>query len=280
MAVKIVVDSTSDIDAGRAAKYDITVVPLTVSFGDKEYQDGVDLDNKTFYEKLVSSPVVPKTSTPSVGLFESAYRAAIKAGATGILSIHISGALSGTLNTASIAANTVQAETGVPIKTFDSRTVSAGFGLPAMRAAERATKGESLDDLMAYAQRAVQDSKTYFVLDTLEYLEKGGRIGRAKAVFGAMLKIKPILCIRDGEVAALENARTRSKALARVAELVREAGNISCMALAASDDATDAEMTAAVKQVYQGDIEHFKLGAVIGTYAGPRAAGLFVSPNC
>jgi DegV family protein with EDD domain len=280
VAVKIVVDSTSDIDAGRAAKYDITVVPLTVSFGDKDYQDGVDLDNKTFYEKLVSNPVVPKTSTPSVGLFESAYRAAIKAGATGILSVHISGALSGTLNTASIAANTVQTETGIPIKAFDSRTVSAGFGLPAMRAAERAAKGESLDDLVAYVQRAVQDSKTYFVLDTLEYLEKGGRIGRAKAVFGAMLKIKPILCIKDGEVAALENARTRSKALTRVAELVRAAGNINCMALAASDDATDAEMTEAVKQVYQGTIEHFKLGAVIGTYAGPRAAGLFVSPNC
>ncbi|HKD75607.1 MAG TPA: DegV family protein, partial [Ktedonobacterales bacterium] len=184
------------------------------------------------------------------------------------------------LNTASIAANTVQTETGVPIKTFDSRTVSAGFGLPAMHAAERAAKGESLDDLVAYAQRALQDSKTYFVLDTLEYLEKGGRIGRAKAVFGAMLKIKPILCIKDGEVAALENARTRSKALTRVAELVRAAGNINCMALAASDDATDAEMTEVVKQAYQGDIEHFKLGAVIGTYAGPRAAGLFVSPNC
>ena len=283
MAVHVVVDSTSDIDHERAQQSDITVVPLTVSFGDENFRDGVDLDNKAFYEKLAKSPVLPKTSTPSVTAFEEAYRAAIKNGATGILSIHLTGALSGTLNAATLAAENLRQEAlnknkvPVPISLIDSRTVSAGFGMPAVVAARRAASGESLETLTAYVQGLFDRSHNYFVLDTLEYLEKGGRIGKAAAVFGTMLNIKPILSMRDGVVVPFERVRTRTKALARVGELIRSLGDIEFLGIAASDDLTGQEMTAIVRQSFPGEIEIFKLGAVIGTYAGPRATGVFAN---
>lgn len=275
MTVHIVVDSTSDIDKEHAQRYGITVVPLTVSFGDQDYLDGVTLGNAEFYQKLATSVDLPKTSTPSITQFEDAYTNAIKAGATGILSIHLSGALSGTLNTATLAAQTVRDKTKVPITLIDSRTVSAGFGYPAMLAAERAKSGASLDELAAYVQTLLDHGKSYFVLDTLDNLQKGGRIGKASAVFGMMLSIKPILGIRDGEVVSLERIRTRAKALNRIIDLVKEQP-IQHLALAASDDATAQEFAAMLHTFYPGEIPYFKLGAVIGTHAGPRAVGLFV----
>ncbi len=274
MTVRIVVDSTSDLGAERAAKYDVAMVPLIVSFGDQDFRDGIDLDNKAFYEKLVKSTTLPKTSAPSVGACVDAFRAQIKAGATGVLSLTITGALSGTLNSATLAAQTVSAESGVPIRIIDSRTVSVGIGYVALLAAQRAAEGASLDDVAAYSQSLFDRSKLFFVLDTLEYLEKGGRIGRAKAVFGTILNIKPILTIKDGEVHPLESARSRGKALARIAELMQAMKPLDHVALAASDDETAAQILEVVQPVFDQPIEVFKLGAVIGTYAGPRAGGI------
>jgi DegV family protein with EDD domain len=193
VTIHLVTDSTSDIEQERAAEHGITVVPLTVDFGGQTYRDGIDLDNKAFYAKLASSSVLPKTSTPSVEAFRAAYEKAIADGATAILSVHISGALSGTLNTATLAANQLTEErerakkAAVPIRLIDSRSVSAGFGYPVLLAAERAKAGASLDDLAAFVLRISEGSKTLFLLDTLEYLQKGGRIGAAQAVIGTML---------------------------------------------------------------------------------------------
>ncbi len=285
MTIHLVTDSTSDIEQTRAAAQGVTVVPLTVDFGSQTYRDGVDLDNKAFYEKLASSAVLPKTSTPSVEAFRTAYEQAIANGATGILSVHISGALSGTLNTATLAANQLTEDRdhakkpAVPIRLVDSRTVSAGFGYPVLLAADRAKAGASLDDLATFVQRISEGSKTLFLLDTLEYLQKGGRIGTASAIFGTMLSIKPILGIRDGLVVPVERVRTRGKALTRMGELVRAIGPIEYMALAASDDGAATDLLNVIKPVYDGHIEQFKLGAVVGTHAGPHAAGVFVMPQ-
>jgi DegV family protein with EDD domain len=285
VTIHLVTDSTSDIEQERAAEHGITVVPLTVDFGGQTYRDGIDLDNKAFYAKLASSSVLPKTSTPSVEAFRAAYEKAIADGATAILSVHISGALSGTLNTATLAANQLTEErerakkAAVPIRLIDSRSVSAGFGYPVLLAAERAKAGASLDDLAAFVLRISEGSKTLFLLDTLEYLQKGGRIGAAQAVIGTMLSIKPILGLRDGVVVPVERVRTRGKALARMGELVRAIGPIEYMALAASDDGAAADLLTIVKPIYTGHVEMFKLGAVVGTHAGPHAAGLFVMPQ-
>ncbi len=283
MTVHLVTDSTSDIDHARATELGITVVPLVVDFGGQTYRDGIDMDNHTFYQRLATSPVMPKTSTPDVGTFRDAYEAAIKAGATGILSVHISGALSGTLNAATLAANQLTEDRQrarqpeVPIRLVDSRNVSAAFGYPVMLTAQRARDGESLDALVAYVQHLTENTKLYFLLDTLEYLQKGGRIGAARAVMGNVLSIKPILGIRDGVVVSLESVRTRSKALARMAEIAASAGEIEAFALAASDDAAADDLLKVVRPAYGGHIEQFRVGAVIGTYAGPHAAGMFIT---
>ncbi|MBA3825599.1 MAG: DegV family protein [Ktedonobacterales bacterium] len=284
MTVHVVTDSTSDIDHARATQLGITIVPLIVDFSGQTYRDGVDMDNHTFYQRLATAAQMPKTSTPDVGTFRDTYEQVIKDGATGIVSVHISGALSGTLNAATLAANQLTEDRqrarqpAVPIRLIDSRTVSAGFGYPVILAAERARNGDSLDAVGDYVQRLADSSKTYFLLDTLEYLQKGGRISAIQAGVGAMLSIKPILGIRDGIVVSLERVRTRSKALARMGELVA-AGNVESLALAASDDGAAEDLLKVVRPVYDGHIEQFRLGAVIGTYAGPHAAGLFVIPK-
>jgi DegV family protein with EDD domain len=285
MTIHVVTDSTSDIEQDRAAQAGITVVPLTVDFGNETYRDGIDLDNVTFYKKLATSPVPPKTSTPSIEAFREAYEKAVAHGAKEILSVHISGALSGTLNTATLAAkqlNEDRERAKKPPITFemvDSRTVSAGFGYPVLLAAQRAKDGASLPDLAAFVRRISEGSKTFFLLDTLEYLQKGGRIGKAAEIFGTLLSIKPILAIHDGTVVPLERVRTRNKALVRMGELVRTIGPIEYIALAASDDGAANDLLAVVQPIYDGHIEQFKLGATVGTHAGPHAAGLFVMPK-
>jgi DegV family protein with EDD domain len=281
VAVHIVVDSTSDLDPERARANNITVVPLKVAFGDDVYRDGIDIDNQTFYARMAKAPVLPVTSTPPIDAFQDAYTQAVANGATGILSIHLSGALSGTLNTAMLAAQQLKdaGKLPIPIELVDSRTVSAGFGYPALLAAQKARDGASLADLKTFVDDLFARGKTYFVLDTLENLKRGGRIGAASAIFGTMLSIKPILAIKDGQVVPLERVRSRSKALARVGELVQALGPIEYMALARSDDVAGAELAAAITPIFSGHIEYFELGAVIGTHAGPHAAGLFVTPK-
>jgi DegV family protein with EDD domain len=286
VAIHIVTDSTSDINQTTAAQYGITVVPLIVDFGGQAFRDGIDIDNKTFYDKLAHSSELPKTSTPSIEAFRDAYETAIKNGATGILSVHISTALSGTLNTATLAATQLNSDRAdqkkepIPFEFVDTRNVSAGFGYPVLLAADRLRQGNSnLSELATFVRALVENVQSFFLLDTLEYLQKGGRIGKASAIMGTMLNIKPILGIRDGGVVPLERVRTRSKALVRMGELAREVGAIEYMALAASDDSAAEELLAIVRPTYNGHIELFKLGATIGTHAGPHASGLFVIPK-
>ncbi len=277
MAVHIVVDSTADLSLEQQHANNITSVPLIVSFGDEDFRDGVDLDNPTFYAKLARATTLPTTGAPSPDSFRSAYNGAIDRGATGILSIHLTGALSGTLNVASSIAAEVTAARKVPIHLLDSRTLSAGFGLPAILAAQRARDGASLEDLVAFTQNFLDRGHSFFLLDTLENLQRGGRIGKASAVLGTMLSIKPILAIRDGVIVPVERVRTRSKALTRIGELVQAVGPIETIALAMADEAAGNDMRAVVKPFYDRPMETFRLGAVIGTHAGPHAAGLFVT---
>jgi DegV family protein with EDD domain len=268
------VDSTADIPAERARELGISVVPLMVLFGEQAYRDGIDLGAAEFYAKLTSTPTMPTTSAPAPAHFEQAYRDAIATGATGILEISISSALSNTYAAAKHAAETVTADTRVPIEVVDSRTVSMGFGLPAVTVAEQARQGMRLAELKARAESILNRVRLYATLDTLEFLQRGGRIGRAQAIAGTLLSMKPILQVRDGQVLPLERVRTRGKAMERIGQVVEQLGPLEAMAIVGSDEASRQMLVETVQRFWSGPIATAGLGPVVGTHAGPGAAGV------
>jgi len=276
VTVRIVTDSTADLAPEQVRELGITVVPLTVFFGDQAYRDGVDLDNQRFYALLASSKVMPRTSQPSVADFEETYRRLFAEGAEAILSVHISAALSGTFNAASLAAENVRAETGKRIEVVDSRQVSAALGLPLLTVAQAARAGKSLGELNTMLQEMLPRVRLIGVLDTLEFLQRGGRIGRAQQLMGTLLNVKPLIMVRDGVVVPLENVRTRTKAYERVAQLVARLGPLEDLVIAESNAEVGEQLAAALKHVYTRPIVHYRLGAVLGTHAGPGVAGVIV----
>lgn len=274
MAVRILVDSTADIPPQRARELGIEVAPLTVEFGDESFRDGVDLDGPSFYRKLANSPKVPTTSTPPPALFEERYRKLVSEGATGILAMHIGSALSATYSVSRKAADEVTAATGVPIEVIDSKQVSAGFGLPAEIVAEEARNGASLAQVKAHAEELLARIHLVAVLDTLTYLQRGGRIGKSSALLGALLNIKPLLEVKEGEVLPLEKQRTRARAQGRIGEIIGALGPLEAVAIAQSDDAVGQQLQQIVRGFWSGAIETFSLGPVVGTHAGPGAGAV------
>jgi DegV family protein with EDD domain len=271
LTVRIVTDSTADLGPDQARKLGITIVPLTVFFGDQAYRDGVDLDNQRFYSLLATSKAMPRTSQPAVTDFEAAYRHAFGEGVDAILSVHISAALSGTFNAASLAAETVRAETGKRIEVVDSRLVSLALGLPLIAVARAAQDGRSLDELTSMVHDRLARVRLIAVLDTLEFLQRGGRIGRAQQLLGTLLNVKPLVTVRDGVVVPLGKARTRAKAYEQVVELVSKLGPLEELAIAESNAEVGEQLGAALKAVASRPLDHYRLGAVLGTHAGPGA---------
>jgi DegV family protein with EDD domain len=276
MSFCVVVDSTADIPRARAERLGIAVVPETVLFGDQAFLDGIDLDGPAFYKKLATSPVMPTTSAPSPGLFEDTYRRLVRDGASGILSLHIASGLSATCTAARAAAEVITAESGVPVEVVDSGSVSAGFGLPAELVAARgqADPTLSLADLKAYAGSLCQRTHVFAALETLEFLQRGGRIGRARALMGTLLNMKPLLAVEAGQVLPLENVRTRAKAYDRLGERVAQLGQLEALAVVETDPAAAEQLHAVLRRSWSGTIETFPLGPVVGTHAGPGAAGV------
>jgi DegV family protein with EDD domain len=274
VTVRILVDSTADIPPARARELQIEVVPLTVLFGDQSFQDGVDLDGPAFYVKLSTSPVMPTTSTPPPALFEERYRKLIGEGATGILALHIGSALSGTISVSTAAARNVSDDTGVPIEVLDSRSVSGGYGLPAEIVAREAQTGKGLPELKAHAESLLDRVRVIAVLDTLEFLQRGGRIGRTQAMLGTLLNFKPLIEVRDGQVLPLERVRTRSKALERMGQILAALGSLEAVAVVASNENIIPDFERVAQTFWNGPIERFSLGPVVGTHAGPGAGGI------
>ncbi len=276
MAVRILVDSTADIPRERAQQLGIEVVPLIVLFGEEQYRDGIDLTADAFYQKLASSPIFPTTSAPAPGVFEEAFRKLFAEGADGVLAIILGGELSATHGNALQAARVVAAETGKPIEVVDSGTVSGGFGMPAEIIAAEARQGASLADLKAHAQSLLSRVHLYCALDTLEYLQRGGRIGRARQLIGSLLNVKPVLEVRASHVLPVENVRTRSKAQERVGHLAASHAPIEAMAIVESSPQVGEQFTAVARSFYDGPIYHYTLGPVVGAHAGPGAGGIVV----
>ena len=273
MAVQVVTDSTSDISPDEAGGLGVRVVPALVAFGDDVFRDRVDITPSEFYARLVTSREFPKTSQPSVEAFASVYRE-VAAEGHDIASIHVSSKLSGTLNSASIASETSELETRVEL--VDSYTAGVGLRAVVEAAAERARAGAPLEEVTAAARSVMARNRVVVTLDTLEFLQKGGRIGRASALLGSALRIKPLIHIDGGEVAPFDRVRTRSKAVRRLEEVALEDRTIETLFVIYSDnDASAAELVEHVTpHLPHTRIEVIQTGPTVGAYLGPNALGI------
>ena len=279
--VSIVTDSTADLSQQQIERYRITVVPINVIIGDQSYRDGVDLPVETFYERLVTEKeVVPRTSQPSIGAFVEAYKQLTKAGRA-VISLHISGRLSGTLNSAQSAKEMVDG----PVEVVDTLTASQGVARTVLVAAEAAQRGMEVHDILALARTSVQHTFSVFAVDTLEYLRRNGRIGRAAALLGSLLKLKPILYADDeGMVAPYGKVRGRSKVVPRLIEAVHEhmpprsAINLSVVHSGAEKAAGN--LIEELRRGYTVVEEHLGMvGPAIGAHVGPGALAVMCQPS-
>ena len=273
MTVQVVTDSTSDISPQDAEELGVAVVPAIVAFGDDVFRDRVDITPSEFYERLVNSRDFPKTSQPSVEAFATVYRE-IAANGDDIASIHVSSKLSGTLNSASIASETSELETRIEL--LDSYTAGVGLRAVVEAAAAQAREGAPLEEVTAAARSVMARCRVVVAVDTLEYLQKGGRIGRASAFLGSALRIKPLIQIDGGEVAPFDRVRTRSKAVKRLEEVALEDLTLEKLFVIYSDNDTSA--TELVEHVSphlpHTRIEVIQTGPTVGAYLGPNALGI------
>lgn len=274
--VAIITDSTSDIPPDLAAEHDILVVPLYIHFGTETLRDRIDIDAEGFFRRLTTDPHHPKTSQPKPADFVAAYHnVREQSGAQEIVVLTISSALSGTYESA-VAA---KAEVDFPVHVIDTRTVTMGETLIVTAAAEAAGQGASAEEVVAVARSMIGKVPVYFVVDTLEYLHKGGRIGTASRFIGTALSIKPVLQIADGHVAPLERVRTKKRALARLIELVGESVDASRpVTLVVGQGGAPEEAVWVTQELaarFQPDpMYQVEVGATIGTHAGPGVVGV------
>jgi len=268
MTVKIVTDSTSDLPPQLADELGITVVPVYLRFGEMVYRDGVDISQDEFYQKLVESPVHPSTSQPTPADFTDVYSKLAKE-TDEIVSIHVTSKLSGTYNSALQGKELVGA--GCHIEVVDSLSTSMGLGLISMAAARLAEAGESLEAVMEEIRQAIPSICLLGVFDTLKYLLRGGRIGKAKALLGSVLNVKPLLTMREGELLPAGLARTRNKGIDRLFGLVKNALNIQELAIVHSTTPDEAgSLKERVASIFDRKRIHIaRLGPALGVHGGP-----------
>ncbi|HET7768532.1 MAG TPA: DegV family protein [Chloroflexota bacterium] len=282
--VAIVTDSLGWLPPEVAARHGIRVVPLHVHIGDEQFTETVDITNREFYRRLRAGSPHPRTSQPAVGEFLAAYREAAQE-AEGIVSIHASSKLSGTCNSAAVAAALLREERpDVTVETLDTLQIATAQGIVAIRSAQLAAGGASLPEIVTAARALLPKPRVLLTVETLEYLRRGGRIGRAQAFLGGLLHVQPILTVDQGEVAPLERVRTRRRALERLLELVeREARGRPLAHVGVGHAEAPEEGEALLEAVRQrfpvaGEVLFAEIGPVIGTYVGPGA--LAVTFHC
>ena len=274
MTVRIVTDSTSDIDAGTARELGIAVVAQTVIFGARSFEDNVTITPDEFYRLLTNAPEPPRTSQASPGRFKEVYDE-LGRDADGIVSIHISSKISGTCNSAQQGAQA--ASVSCPVEVIDSSQASMGLGLVVLAAAEAAMRGAGQSEVVSTAQSAARRAQCLCLLETLEFLQRGGRIGRAQALLGSVLNIKPMIIVRDGEVHPLGRARTFPRALAKMQETVRGFAPLESLAVIHSTTPDLAHRVADdLRDVLPGGAEPriARFGPALGVHAGPGALGI------
>lgn len=273
MTVRIVTDSSCDLPQDMADALGITIVPLSVRFGDTEYIDRTTITTDEFWAKCSQSPVLPETAAPAPGQFKNAYENLAAAGATSVVVIALSSSLSATMQSAELAAKDVAGS--IDVRIIDSRNASMGLGLTVLDCAEAARNGASVDEVVALANSLIPRTHVFGALDTLENLKKGGRIGGAKAMLASALSIKPLIEVRDGLVEEAGKQRTRSKALAFLVDVLKQNdGKLERVGILHAQCPDIDAFIQMVKSVYSGDVIVGDIGAVIGTHAGVGTIGI------
>ena len=279
--VKIVVDSTADLPAEIREKLGIAMVPLKVHFGSETYLDSITITPNQFFEKLAAAKEMPTTSQPSPVDFVEVYKELLKEPDTAIISIHLSAAFSGTYQSAVLAKSLLGGNDNIHI--VDSKSASVGFGMLAMAAAEAAANGAGVEECLSLMQSMKERTQLYFLVDTLEYLHRNGRIGKASAVFGSLLNIKPILSIdpEEGVIYPVDKVRGSRKAMSRIIELLEErfAGKTVDIRFvhAQAEESVEQFLTAIKDRFTVRNTMTHELGPVIGTHVGPGTIGLFAT---
>ena len=271
--VRVVTDTACDLPDDILNELGIGLVSLRIRFGAEEFVDRVELSTKEFWARCASFDGLPETSAPSPGQFKEAFEKMASEGATGVVCVNLSSKMSATIQAARQAAT--ELEDRLPVRVVDSLSVTLGQGLIAIEAAKKAAAGGSLDEVASAAETAASKMTVFGVIDTLDNLKKGGRIGGAQAFLGAMLSIKPVIQVADGVVEPESKQRTRGKALRYVADKLRSAGPTAGLAAFGADApdmdsfVTMVESIVPREKILIGDV-----GPVIGTHAGPGAVGL------
>lgn len=272
MAVRIVTDSACDLSQELVDRHGIEIVPLSIRFGDEEFVDGVELSVDAFYAKMAESGILPETAAPSPGAFEQAFRK-LGAGGDEVVSINLSAALSATMQSAATAAKSLEGEIAVTV--VDSKALTCGLGNIVVAAAEAAEGGASSADVVALAEDLSERTRMWGMLDTLDNLVKGGRIGKAQGLMGNMLSIKPILDMGTGEVHEAAKPRTRKKGLVWLRDKVFEFGDqVENLWVMAGDLADGDELVDLLQAGYDGTVQKGRIGPVIGTHGGPGVLGV------
>jgi DegV family protein with EDD domain len=268
MTVKIVTDSTADLPPGVAEELGITVVPLYVRFGDKLYRDRIDISEDEFYDRLVHDPVHPGTSQPTPNDFAFVYRKLAEE-ANGIISIHISSKLSGTYDSAFGAKQLV--DSSCPIEVIDSLWTSIALGFLAIRAAEGARAGKSMQELVKELNSLIPNIRYLGLFDTLKYLQIGGRIGKAQSLLGSLLNVKPLLTLKEGEFLPFGRVRTYPKAKDHLFEFVKAGAKLEAVFVVHSTTPDEAEaMADRLGALFdRKKILIARLGPVLGVHTGP-----------
>jgi DegV family protein with EDD domain len=269
--IRVVTDSTSDLLPADATRLGVEVVPLTVRFGEEQFRDGVDLTPDQFYARLPDTPVQPSTSQPTPEQFAEVYRPHVAAGDP-VVSIHISGKLSGTLQSASLAAQEF-AEGAVTV--IDSESVSAGLQFLVRGALVDAAAGASLDDVVKTVEARRGRIGVYVLLDTLTYLQRGGRIGRAQSLLGGILSVKPLLRVAD-EVHPQARVRSRRQGIDKMLEIAAAARPLESIGVFHCGAPDLLRLVEPRLRADNPGVEVFagQLGAVVGTYSGPGGVGM------
>ncbi|WP_040492961.1 DegV family protein [Ilumatobacter nonamiensis] len=275
--VRIVTDSACDLPAEVATESGIEIVPLTIRFGDEEFVDRDELTVAEFWTRCVNMSTLPETAAPAPGQFETVYRKLAAEGATGIVVVSLSGALSATIQSAELAKRSIVEDDGIDldVRIVDSRTVSMGIGTIALACARAAADGGSIDDVEALAVDLSDRTRVFAALDTLDNLKKGGRIGGAKAFLATALSIKPIIDVTGGVVAEAGKQRTRSKALAHLVERFKSYdGRVENLAVLHADCSDVDVFVEMLAPHYDGEILVGEIGPVIGTHGGRGTIGV------
>jgi DegV family protein with EDD domain len=283
LSIVVVTDSTSDIDPQRAAALGITIVPLFVVFGDRSYRDYLDLSRRDFFKMLSTEKTLPTTSQPTAQMFEDAFRPLVEAGHE-ILCLTISSHLSGTINAARAGA---QQFPDAKIVVYDSESAASGLGIMAMRAQEMIAAGTSWEELLAALDHERSVQRIYACISDLSHLQRTGRIGKAQQVLGTLMRIVPVIALKDGQVSAEAQVRTFARAQSSMIDLALAAVTDVSKArfLVMHTDAPQLAESAVVQlRAKLADtqprlLDILEAGPVIATHAGPGAVGIAVAQD-